>query len=138
MLERLIVTVVIVIAAYAVWRWYTGRQLQRATSAGRTDPLLASTRDGISTILYFTTPTCAPCQTVQMPALKRVEETLGDRVQIVRVDATEYPDDARRWGVFSVPTTFILDGEGQAVAVNHGVAHTDKLLSQLTSATRIA
>lgn len=138
MVERLIVTLIILAAAYLVWRWYTARQLRRATQAGRTDPLLASTRDGISTILYFTTPTCAPCQTVQMPALKRVEETLGDRVQIVRVDATEHPDDARRWGVLSVPTTFVLDTDGQAVAVNHGVAHTETLLRQLTSATRIA
>ncbi|MDL1900632.1 thioredoxin family protein [Anaerolineae bacterium CFX9] len=133
MLERLIITLIIVIAAAALWRWYTARQLRRATSAGRNDPLLAGTRHGVSTILYFTTPSCAPCQTVQTPALRRLEEMLGDHVQIVRVDATEMPEDARRWGVLSVPTTFVLNPEGKAVAVNHGVAHTETLLRQITS-----
>jgi thiol-disulfide isomerase/thioredoxin len=82
-------------------------------------------------ILYFTTPTCAPCKTFQRPAIGRVQEQLGDRLQVVEIDAASQPEFASRWGVLSVPTTFILDRRGQPRHVNHGAAPAEKLLKQL-------
>ena len=38
---------------------------------------LENFRIGIPAILYFTTPTCAPCKTVQRPAIQKVKEMLG-------------------------------------------------------------
>ncbi|HEX9019043.1 MAG TPA: thioredoxin family protein [Anaerolineaceae bacterium] len=87
--------------------------------------------DGKAVILYFTTPECAPCRTIQRPALARVQQRLGDRLQVVEVDAQERPDLASRWGVLSVPTTFIIDGQGQVRQVNHGATRADKLEKQL-------
>jgi thiol-disulfide isomerase/thioredoxin len=86
---------------------------------------------GIPAILYFTTPTCIPCKTVQRPAIQQVQQTLGDRVQIIEVDASERMDLASEWGVMSVPTTFILDKSGRPRQINHGVARAEKLLAQL-------
>ena len=56
---------------------------------------------------------------------------MGEAVQIIQVDATENPDAATRWHVQTVPTTFILDGQGQPKDVNHGVAGVKKLRQQL-------
>lgn len=92
---------------------------------------LESITPGIPAILYFTTPTCMPCKTVQRPALEKVREVFGERVQVVEVDCTRRPDLADYWGVLSVPTTFIIDRKGQPRQVNHGVTRADKLLAQL-------
>jgi thioredoxin 1 len=91
---------------------------------------------GIPAILYFTTPTCAPCKTIQRPAIQQVQQTLGDKIQIIEVDASERVDLANEWGVMSVPTTFILDKNGQPRQINHGVARAEKLLSQLKNQKR--
>lgn len=92
---------------------------------------LESIRPGIPAILYFTTPFCAPCKTVQRPALERLQGQLGDGLQVIEVDAAARPDLADCWGVLSVPTTFIIDSRGRPRRVNHGLASTEKLLSQI-------
>jgi thiol-disulfide isomerase/thioredoxin len=61
---------------------------------------LEAVRPGIPAILYFTTPSCQPCRTLQRPALAKLKERLGDRQQILTVDATERPDLANS-GVLS-------------------------------------
>lgn len=84
-------------------------------------------------IVYFTTPDCAPCKTVQRPALQKVLSLVGEGVQIIEIDATEQPDLAKTWGVMSVPTTFLLDARGEARYVNNGVTRAEKLMEQLQS-----
>lgn len=92
---------------------------------------LESLHPGVPAILYFTTPECVPCKTMQRPALKRLQAQMGDGLQVIEVDATAHPQLADYWGVLSVPTTFIIDEQGQARRVNHGVASAEKLLSQV-------
>jgi thiol-disulfide isomerase/thioredoxin len=82
-------------------------------------------------IVYFTTPDCAPCKTIQRPAINRVSDLLGEELEVVEIDATERPDLAKAWGVMSVPTTFVLDPRGEARYVNNGVARAEKLLEQI-------
>ena len=82
-------------------------------------------------LVYFTTPDCAPCKTIQRPAIDRVSNLLGEKLQVVEIDATERPDLAKVWGVMSVPTTFVLDEHGEARYVNNGVARAEKLLEQI-------
>ncbi|HLO13819.1 MAG TPA: thioredoxin family protein [Anaerolineales bacterium] len=82
-------------------------------------------------LVYFTTPDCAPCKTVQRPAIDRVSNLLGEKLQVVEIDATERPDLAKVWGVMSVPTTFVIDERGEARYVNNGVARAEKLLEQI-------
>lgn len=83
------------------------------------------------TIVYFTTPDCAPCKTVQRPALEMLISLLGEKLHVVEIDATERPDLAKTWGVMSVPTTFLLDSRGEARYVNNGVARAEKLMEQI-------
>jgi thiol-disulfide isomerase/thioredoxin len=91
---------------------------------------LGSVRPGVPVLLYFTTPTCAPCKTVQRPAIQRLQERIGERMEVVEVDASSRPEIASQWGVLSVPTTFIIDAQGKPRYVNHGVAPLDKLQRQ--------
>ena len=102
--------------------------LARATSKVRR---FASYRPGLRAIVYFTTPTCAPCRTVQRPALERMTTHLGRWFQLIEVDASRRPEVAQEWGVVSVPTTFVIDARGRPRYVNHGVATAEKLIHQL-------
>jgi thioredoxin-like negative regulator of GroEL len=137
MLERLLISLFLLAVGVLTYRTLVSHHIRRATKLANADPLLRGLKPGVPTILYFTTPTCAPCQTQQTPALKRVQSEMGDTVQIVRVDATEHPDDADRWGVFSAPTTFVLDAGGRTRAVNYGVADDQKLKRQLQEAVAV-
>lgn len=113
------------IAAYRLSnRWLLGRAGGRAADVikGRPDkPVL----------VYFTTPTCAPCKTIQWPAIQQARGQLGEQFDLVEIDAQAKPELARRWGVMSVPTTFVLDARGRARYVNNGIARADKLIRQL-------
>jgi thiol-disulfide isomerase/thioredoxin len=82
-------------------------------------------------IVYFTTPDCSPCKTVQRPALEKLVSLLGEKLHVVEIDATQHPDLAKTWGVMSVPTTFLLDSRGQARYVNNGVTRVEKLMEQI-------
>lgn len=112
--------------------WGYNRLLLRRV--GRRDQGLEGFQPGRPGVLYFTTPTCQPCITQQRPALARLQQQLGDQVQVVQVDATQRPELADYWGVLSVPTTFIIDAQGRPRGINHGVASTDKLRRQLETA----
>lgn len=84
-------------------------------------------------IVYFTTPDCVPCKTVQRPALNQVSALFGESLRVIEIDATQRPDLAKTWGVMSVPTTFLLDSRGEARYVNNGVARAEKLMEQIHS-----
>ena len=88
-------------------------------------------RPGATTLVYFTTPTCVPCKTIQRPAIQKASQILGDALQVLEIDASERPDLATRWGVLSVPTTFVIDKNGKVRHINHGVKRTNQLLLQI-------
>jgi thiol-disulfide isomerase/thioredoxin len=130
--ERLILLITLVALAFVAYQGVRRWQVQRVAAFAPRDPLLNGLRPGVPAILYFTTPICAPCKTQQRPALQRLVQELGEQVQIIEVNALEQPDAADRWGVLSVPTTFILDRQGRPRQINHGVAGAEKLKQQLT------
>jgi thioredoxin-like negative regulator of GroEL len=109
---------------WAANRWTLARSRLRV----RQDSFLPK---GKPVILYFSTPTCMPCKTIQRPALQRLKDQAGEKLQVVEIDASQQPEVANRWGVLSVPTTFIIDGKGNPKHVNHGVAPLEKLQKQL-------
>jgi thioredoxin-like negative regulator of GroEL len=92
---------------------------------------ISSYRRGKPTIIYFTTPTCAPCKTIQRPAIEMLKNRLGENLQVIEIDASKQPHLARDWGVISVPTTYVIDSDGKPHYVNHGVATAAKLIQQL-------
>ncbi|MDQ2692568.1 MAG: thioredoxin family protein [Chloroflexota bacterium] len=118
---------IIVLGAFAYWL-FTQRLLLRARSQVFT---LFSKLPDKPVLVYFTTPDCAPCKTIQRPAIHQVANMLGETLEVVEINAYERPDLAKTWGVMSVPTTFVLDARGEARYVNNGVARAEKLLQQI-------
>jgi hypothetical protein len=77
-------------------------------------------------ILYFSGPGCTVCNMRQEPAL----EQFGD-VRVERVDALAERELARRFSVYTVPTTVVMSAEGNPVHVNYGYAPASRLREQL-------
>ena len=110
---------------YLLYNW----TLKRRTPNLLTD--LGPIRPDVFTLVYFTTPTCVPCKTVQRPEIAKLESILGAMIQVLEIDATERPDMANRWGVMSVPTTYLIDPHGKLLHINHGVKRAHQLLMQI-------
>ncbi|MDX1437484.1 MAG: thioredoxin family protein [Anaerolineales bacterium] len=128
LLLRLVFAAGIILAGAAIY--YAGKRLLLARARGRTLGL-ENLRPGTPGVLYFTTPDCMPCKTFQRPQLEILQRHMGDRLQVIEVDATERPDLANYWGVLSVPTTFIIDSQGQARGMNFGTADAERLYRQI-------
>ena len=129
LLTRIIWALGLTLAGLSVYHLITRLILTRAAQAAS----LPQTR-GRPALLYFTTPDCAPCRTVQRPAVLKIKQTLGEGLEVVEINAQDQPEMAQAWGVLSVPTTFILDRSGKPLHVNHGVTSVEKLMRQLESA----
>ena len=125
---RTVIALGIIISGLGAY-WFYNWMLRFRTRSLLND--LGPIRSDTFVLVYFTTPTCAPCKTIQRPAIQEVSKILGDKLQVVEVDATEKPELANRLGVMSVPTTFLLDASGTLRYVNHGVTRANKLLMQI-------
>lgn len=83
-------------------------------------------------ILAFSSEDCTQCHRLQRPALRRVQDALGQAiVEVVEIDGPSSPELTTRYNVLTVPTTVVLDSTGHARAVNYGFANAQKLLSQV-------
>ncbi|MGE5777093.1 MAG: thioredoxin family protein [Chloroflexota bacterium] len=111
---------------YLLYNWMLSRRIGRGLLAE-----LGVHHPGTLLIVYFSTPTCVPCKTIQRPTLEGIVRVMDGTVQILEIDASQSPDLASRWGVLSSPTTYVVDPHGKIRFVNHGVARMEKLLMQL-------
>ena len=128
MVERILVVVLLAGAAVIAWRLVARRALRRRTRDGAViDGLLP----GRPAILYFTAPGCAPCETIQKPALEQLRQRFDGGLQILEVDASVKPRLADAWGVLAVPTVFLIDASGRPRRVHHGPVRAEVLTRQL-------
>ena len=130
-LLRFLAAIGLVAAGWLAFRLANSAVLARAGKAGAASGEVSLFQPGRSAVLYFTTPDCVTCKAFQRPQLRKLESMLGDQVQVVEIDAQAQPELAGRWGVLSVPTTFIVDTSGTPRHVNHGAVPAEKLAEQL-------
>jgi thiol-disulfide isomerase/thioredoxin len=128
---RALIAITIILGGLGIYLFYNWT-LQLRTPSLLAD--LGPIRPDAFTLVYFTTPTCVPCKTVQRPAIQKLSQLLGNALHVVEIDATENPELASRWGVMSVPTTFVIDPSGKLRHVNHGVTRAEQLLMQIHGA----
>jgi hypothetical protein len=133
-MERLALVVaagVVLLLAVAAVRTLARRRTARARAAP-TEQLwgaLGAEPDGRSTVVTFSTPSCAECRT-QTAIL---DPLANDGVRVLPVDAAQKPDVARAFGILTVPSTAVLEASGALVAVNHGLADGARLREQLAA-----
>ncbi len=125
MVERIVLAAALIglgVLAYGLLLSAQRRSALRVAPGGR--------ESGRPALLIFTSPTCAPCKLQQMPIVDRLMAGWGDRIEARVIDVTEQPDVASQYGVWSLPTTIVLDAGGRVEAINQGVAGERKLREQ--------
>lgn len=137
MIERLLISGALILLGTGLFLLARGTHLQfmrrRLTySAQSVAPGLAAFQTGRPAVLYFTTEHCVPCRTMLKPALQRLTSELGNRFQVLEVNAELQAEAARYWKVLSVPTVFVLDPQGEPRYVHYGVVGAEVLRAQLS------
>jgi len=122
MLERVLVSVALIGLGVLAYRVLLSAQRH---IADRRSPV--SSRPAL---LIFTSPTCAPCKLQQMPIINRLMNEWRDRIDVRVIDVTEQSEEASRFGVWSLPTTIVLNAAGRVSAINQGVAGERQLREQ--------
>ncbi len=75
---------------------------------------------------------CGPCK-MQSPILEELAKTMGDTVEIKKVDVDQHMDLAEKYGIRVVPT-LIIEKDGKVVQSMEGVTDLstlEKLLKPL-------
>ena len=88
------------------------------------------TRAGLPTLIYFWSPTCAECRSSQSRIVDAVSSE-ADGFEVVRVNVHDAPEKAKAFGIFTVPTTVVLDSGGKVHAINTGGVDQATLRSQI-------
>ncbi len=126
--DRLLAFAVVALGLTTTWltlRWRSRRIRRR----GGVD--LVAQASGFPVVLAFSTTDCAPCKTIQKPALDELLGRYPGQVRVRDVDASAEAALARRFGILTVPSTVVIRGGGAIVAVNQGPAGWEKLAGQL-------
>jgi thiol-disulfide isomerase/thioredoxin len=104
------------------------RQIISANRASRQ----SNKHTGIPTIVYFGSNGCAACKRTQRPILEKILAEYGkEQLALTAYDVDESPDIAKKWGVMTLPTTFLLDSTGTIRHVNNGLIVMENLCKQL-------
>ncbi len=122
MLERVLIALALALLGIGAFALFRLTHLRRASRV--------ATAIGKPAVLYFRSDTCAPCVT-QGRFLQQLQAEFGDQIVIEKVDADVEQTKAERYGVFTLPTTLIVDPAGTVRHANYGLADTRKLASQL-------
>lgn len=118
--------------AIGLWNWMLMRIVKFRTK-GRKWPL--EVWNGKTTLLYFSTKECVVCKYQQIKEVDAVRQTFPeDTLDIHKFNPLERPDLAKMFAVVNVPTTVVLDGQGNLHAVNCNLAKARELTVQIKAA----
>ncbi|MGB9634411.1 MAG: peroxiredoxin family protein [Chloroflexaceae bacterium] len=120
----MLLTVLLIALGFSVYALGRRRHLRRAS---RQTGLI---RFGRPAVLYFHSDHCAPCAT-QWRFLEQVQAQFGDGLAIEKIDADLESEKTERFGVFTLPTTLLMDAQGVVRHVNYGLADARKLGAQV-------
>jgi thioredoxin-like negative regulator of GroEL len=126
MADRILIALVVIVAGVVAYLLLQRWQQRKASAAA----VAVADATGRPTILYFRSDHCAPCAT-QSRYLDQLAGQLGETIAVRKIDADTDADLASRFGVFTVPTTLVVDATGNVRHANYGLADSGKLAAQL-------
>lgn len=72
-----------------------------------TDQTFQSEVEKGTVLVDFWAPWCGPCKMIA-PVLEEIDQELGDKVKIVKVNVDENPEVTSQFGVMSIPTLYLF------------------------------
>ena len=132
MIERLLITTLLIMlgtSAYAAFKRRHVRVLGDLAAVAAADSP-ASTSS--ATILYFASDGCAAFPS-QARYLEQLLAQWPDGLAVQKIDAEVERETAVKYGVFTLPTTILIDQQGDVREINYGLTPTHKLNQQVAS-----
>jgi thioredoxin 1 len=125
MIERMLISTILIIMIVVVWAMFRYLHMRRASQV-----VAIKITPSAPTLLYFSSDHCAPCVT-QAHYLNDFRQEYRDRVYVRTINTDLNPELATRYGVFTVPTTLIIDEGGEVRNINYGLTGPSRLAHQL-------
>jgi thiol-disulfide isomerase/thioredoxin len=123
MIERLLLLLLIT-AVVTLACWLFARRQRRRIGV---DPAGGA---GQPTLLYFWSAACGLCPT-QRRYVEQVAQQWSDRLAVRFVNADEEREQTAVYQILTLPTTIILDPQGQVQTINYGLTPARKLNEQV-------
>lgn len=82
-------------------------------------------------LLDFWAVWCGPCK-IMNPIIEELEKELAGKVEVVKINVDEKPEEAQKYGVMSIPTYIVLK-DGKEAGRKIGVTSKADLLKLLQS-----
>jgi len=82
------------------------------------------------TLLIFGSDSCAPCITQEI-YIDKLETDLQDIISVEKIDVDINRELADELGIFTLPTTVLVDKSGKVRHINYGLTTASKLEGQL-------
>lgn len=127
-MDRLFIILVIGGALVLLW---LGWQLVKSRLAQSIDA--SGEAGGKPTLLYFTGEYCTICKFQQSPIVEALAAKFSDAVSIKQVDVSAEPDLASKYKVLTLPTTVVVNPQGQVAHINYGLVDLTRLETQLAA-----
>jgi thiol-disulfide isomerase/thioredoxin len=88
-----------------------------------------------ATLLYFWSTGCSQCRPQELEVQRAVDEArnAGRSIEVVKVNALEDEHLVRKMRVMTLPTTVLMDGEGNVSAWNPGFTLWPTLVRQISA-----
>lgn len=74
-----------------------------------TDQSFKTEVEGGTVLVDFWAPWCGPCKMIA-PVLEELDQEVGDKLKIVKVNVDDNPETASQFGVMSIPTLMVMKG----------------------------
>ena len=72
---------------------------------------------------------CIPCK-MMAPILEELKKDLAGKLEVEFIDVWEKPDDAKKYGVLSIPTQIFFDATGKELFRHEGFFAREDILAQ--------
>lgn len=72
---------------------------------------------------------CGPCRVME-PVIEELEKELAGKVEVVKINVDEKPEEASKYGVMSIPTYIVLK-DGKEAGRKIGITSKTDLLQLL-------
>ncbi|QKG84027.1 thioredoxin [Kroppenstedtia pulmonis] len=82
-------------------------------------------------LVDFWAPWCGPCKMIA-PVLDEIDQEMGDKLKIAKVNVDNNPDTAGEYGVMSIPTLMVFK-DGEVVDKLHGFQPKEQLSQWLSN-----
>ena len=125
MIERLLITTILIMLGTTAYATFKRRHVRVLGD-------LETAVSQIPTILYFASDSCAACPS-QARYLEQLLAQWQEDLVIQKIDTEVEPETAVKYGVFTLPTTILIDQQGDVREINYGLTHTHKLTQQVAS-----